>query len=328
MDTLPARSADTRFDVLAVGELNPDLILAGIGAGSPVLGTEQEARDQRLTLGSSAAITLVRLQRLGMKTSLVARVGADYFGDFCRRELNEAGVDTGYLLEDPHSGTGLTVGLSYEHDRLLVTYPGAMVRLLADDVQEEALRQTRHLHVTSIFLQRGLAPDLAGLLERARSSGVSTSLDTGWDPADRWVLADLEPAFPYLDLLLPNESEALAMSGQATTSEASRWLLDRGVGRVVVKRGPHGAVSHSATGEASHPGFVIEPVDTTGAGDSFNAGYLYGFLNGLHEIARLKLANACGALAACSIGGTGGASGLAEVEEFVKARGEVLSHLI
>lgn len=319
-DSAPPPDAPDALDVLAVGELNPDLILARIAAEAPRLGTEQEAASFRLTLGSSTAICTVGLQRLGLRTALVAVVGDDDFGRFCRGELEREGIETRYLRRDPERSTGLTVALAYARDRLLVTHPGAMVHLAAEAVPDAALRRARHLHVASFFLQRALQPGLAGLFERARAHGATTSLDTGWDPADRWELERLAPALAHVDVFLPNHAELAALSGTEDLADGAAWALERGVGRVVVKRGARGAASFGPEGRASHAGYAVDAIDTTGAGDSFGAGYLFAFLGGDPERERLRLGNACGALAAAALGGTGGFGSSARVREFLAER--------
>ena len=170
------------YDVLAVGELNPDLVLADIQAKEPRLGTEQEVGSFTTTLGSSTAICTVRLSRLGLKTALVAAVGDDEYGKFCIATLERERVATRHIVVDARLQTGVTVSLSYPKDRLLATFPGSMRALTAETVSDELLTRARHLHVASFFLQTALQPGLAHLFERAKARGLSTSLDTGWDP--------------------------------------------------------------------------------------------------------------------------------------------------
>jgi sugar/nucleoside kinase (ribokinase family) len=310
-------------DVLGVGELNPDLILGPMSGDGPRLGSEQEAEGLTLTLGSSTAICLVRLSRLGLRVKMVAKVGRDDYGGFCLTRLEEEGVDTRDVLVDPALATGLTVSLTYASDRLLATFPGSMRALTADEVPSAALAGARHLHVGSFYLQHALQPGLATLFERARRGGARTSLDPGWAPDGRWALPTLLAALPHTDVFMPNRKELAAVSSQPDIEAGAHWALDLGVRQVVVKDGPRGATLFR--GEApplSHPGYEVAVRDTTGAGDSFDAGFLYGFLTGLPPGASLKLGNACGALAAGALGGTGGFRSLAEVRSFLEARGE------
>ena len=312
------------YDVLAVGELNPDLVLAHIKASAPRLGTEQEVGAFSMTLGSSTAICAVRLRRLGKRVAMVARVGSDAYGNFCLERLREEGVVTEHILVDPTSQTGVTVSLAYPGDRLLMTFPGSMRELTVDMVLDELLERSRHLHVASFFLQEALQPGLPDLFARAKRLGVSTSLDTGWDPAERWVNRALDEVLAHTDYFFPNESELSRLAGEPEVEAAAQWALRRGAGTVVLKRGSRGATLYrSGAVPLEHPGYEVDTVDPTGAGDSFNAGFLYGVLNGWVHERSLRLANACGALATMAVGGTGGFRSLAEVQAFLASRGDI-----
>lgn len=310
-----------RHDVLAVGELNPDLILAGIRSPAPRLGTEQEFDGARLVLGSSTAIACVVMQRLGLATAMSAYVGEDEHGRFCRAALDREGVDTRLVRGRTDRATGLTVCLAYPDDRLLLTSKGAMALDPGDAVDDAVLRGVRHLHVGSFFLQDALRPALAGLFARARGWGVTTSLDTGWDPEERWLDADLQAALAHTSVLLPNALEFERLSGESELAAGLACLLDCGVGAVVLKRGAAGAVHGDAAGIVTHAGFAAHPVDTTGAGDAFNAGYLAAMLGGRPIEDRLAAGNACGALTVAAIGGTGGVTGPDQVRAYLARHG-------
>ncbi len=306
------------LDIIAVGELNPDLILAEMRADAPKLGTEQEVGRLELTLGSSTALCLVGLARLGLKTALVAKVGADEYGAFCLKRLREEGVNTDHVIVSPESRTGLTVSLTYPSDRLLATFPGSMRELRADEAPDELLARGKHLHVSSFFLQQALQPGLASLLERAKAGGLTTSLDTGWDPAEVWASAALEACLPHLDLLFPNEGELAALSAQPDPDEGAAWAFARGVRLVALKRGREGATFYQRNAAPLHQkAFSVEVVDTTGAGDAFDAGFLYGFLRSWEPGRSLELAAACGALTAVAVGGAGAFGNLDEVQRFL-----------
>ncbi|MCA9838668.1 MAG: sugar kinase, partial [Trueperaceae bacterium] len=296
-----------RFDILSVGELNPDLILADIAADGPVLGTEQEVGVFSRTLGSSTAICTVRLARLGLKTAMVAKVGNDDNGKFCIDFLRSERINTDYVLVDEAVQTGVTVSLTYSSDRLLATYPGSMRSLSAVDVPDELLASARHLHVASFYLQTALQPGLASLFKKAKSYGLSTSLDTGWDPREIWF--DEKKMFAktlaYTDIFLPNEKELFAMTGEANPRLAARSMLAYGIKSLVLKQGSKGSSLYLPNAEPlEQPGYSVNVIDTTGAGDSFNAGFLFGFLENYKYEQALTLGNACGALAVQAVGGT------------------------
>lgn len=306
-------------DVLCIGELNPDLVLSGIRADAPRLGIEQEFGDYLLTLGSSTAIACVLMQRLGLATAMSAYVGDDDYGRFCLARLIEEGVDVALVRVHDALPTGITVCLPYPSDRMLLTCKGTMTLNPADVVDDDVLRGVRHVHVGSFFLQDELRPAVAGVFARAKALGVTTSLDTGWDPAERWMDDDLRAVLGVTDYLFPNALEFENLSGERDVDAGMARLLALGVGAVVLKRGVEGAVHGDRDGLVARPGFVATAVDTTGAGDSFNAGYLSAMLRGEAVAERLAFGNACGALTVGAVGGTGGVRDVAQVRGVMAA---------
>ncbi|HKT01817.1 MAG TPA: PfkB family carbohydrate kinase, partial [Rugosimonospora sp.] len=250
--------------LLVVGDANPDLVLRGDVV--PRWGQAEQLLDGAdLVLGGSAAITACGTARLGVPTRLLAAVGADLYGGFVRDALRDRGVDiTG--LRTVAEPTGLSVILSAT-DRAILTLTGAIGALTAADI---ALDGVTHVHVSSYFLQPRLAAGLAGAFAAARAGGVTTSLDTNWDPAGRW--AGVREVLAYTDVFLPNEAELAAIGGAGA-------LVDGGT-TVVVKQGAAGARACWPGGSCAAPGLAVDTVDTTGAGDSFNAAFLAGWLAG------------------------------------------------
>jgi sugar/nucleoside kinase (ribokinase family) len=307
----------SRFDVLAIGELNPDLVLSDLRAQAPRLGTEQEFGAYLLTLGSSTAIACVLMQRLGLATAMSAYVGDDDYGRFCRAALAAEHVDVDLVRTHPTLATGLTVCLPYPADRLLLTCKGTMTLNPADCIDAGLLRRARHVHVGSFFLQDQLRPQLAGLFAMARSLGLTTSLDTGWDPSEQWLSDDLRATLAHTSILFPNDLEFENLAGTRDVEAGMVRLLDLGVDAVVLKRGADGAVHADRDGLSRHAGFHATAVDTTGAGDSLNAGYLAAMLRGAAVDERLRFGNACGALTVAAIGGTGGVSSADAVHAFL-----------
>lgn len=302
------------LDVLVLGELNPDLLLSGQDL-SPRFGQIETLVDQStLTLGSSGVIFATGCARLGLRTAIAGMVGDDLFGRYVCDRLGAFGVDVGGIVVDDAIDTGLTVILNRGEDRAMLTHPGAMAAMTAERVDPGQLARARHVHVTSYFLQRALQPGLPGLLAEARRGGATVSMDTNWDPAERWS-DGVSEALAQVDVFLPNEAEALALTG-AGSPEAAAERLAQTAGEVVVKLGARGALarSHGQTHRAAAPSIAV--VDTTGAGDSFDAGYVHGLLAGLPIGDRLRAACACGALATRALGGT---SAQASVDELAAA---------
>lgn len=311
------------IDVLVVGDANPDLILRGDVV--PRFGQSEQLLDRAdLTIGGSGAIVAHGLARLGLRTTMVAVIGADPFGALIRDQLAGTGVDVSQLRTDPVRPTGLSVILTHQDTRTTLTLVGSIGSLDPAGIGDDLLARARHVHASSFYLQPGLAHGLADLFTRARAAGASTSLDTNLDPADRWD--GLEDVLPVTDLLLPNRTEILALAARYAPGAdrgdlvaAARAMATLGP-MVVVKDGEHGAVAVSAAGPAIlEPGHPVAAVDTTGAGDSFDAAFLAGVLQDRPPAACLAMACRAGALSTRGIGGTSTQATAAEVNAAVTA---------
>jgi sugar/nucleoside kinase (ribokinase family) len=288
------------LDILVLGELNADLILRG-DVVPEWNQTEKLIDDAALTLGSSSAIFACGAARLGLRVAFVGVVGDDLLGRFCREALDARGVDTSGVVIDPALRTGMTVILQLPDDRAMLTFPGAIPMLRAELVDPALLQAARHIHVGSYFWQKALQPGLPALFAQARARGASTSLDTQWDPSGEW--AGLDAVLAATDILLPNEAEACALAGLAGWRPALEALAGR-VATVAVKRGAAGAAAMRGTAFAEAAAPVVQVVDAVGAGDSFDAGFVYGALAGWPIERSLALAVACGALSTRAAGGT------------------------
>lgn len=298
------------FDLLVIGEINPDLILRGEDV-TPAFGqAEKLIEDAHLTIGSSSVIMACGAARLGLKVAFAGLVGDDEFGRFMLAAMQERGLDTRACVVDPVAATGLSVILSRPRDRAILTHPGTMPLLRLAQLDEALLAQTRHLHVGSYFLLDALRPDLPGLFARARAQGLTTSLDTNWDPAGAW---DVAAMLPQVDIFFPNENEVLFMGGDEDFATALDVLAQQ-VETVAVKLGPRGGLARRGATAVSAPALPVDVVDTTGAGDSFDAGFLYGHLHDYALGDALALACACGSLSTRAPGGTAAQPTLAEAQ--------------
>jgi sugar/nucleoside kinase (ribokinase family) len=304
--------------ILVIGELNVDLIVSGLPT-LPVLGQELLCNDFQMALGSSSAICASWLAALGAMVDFWGKVGRDSYGEFVVSELDRRGIGTNGVIRDPDIRTGVTISLTYPNDRAMLTYLGSIAALRLDDLDLSFLACYDHLHSASIFLQRGLRPRLPTLYRAAKEAGLTTSLDSGWDPEEQWG-HDIFDVLPYVDFFMPNEVEALYFTG-ASTVEKAVAELGRYAGAVVVKLGREGALACSGGQVWKAPGFEVEVVDTTGAGDAFNAGFLYTHIaEGRPMPDALCFANACGAIAVTTIGGPSTLVSAAEVDAFIRER--------
>ena len=288
------------FDVLVAGEINPDLILADSDLTVRFSQHEALVDSATMTIDSSAAIFACGAARLGLKVAFIGVVGDDFFGHFMLESLTARNVDVSNVIVNPALDTGLSVILSRGVDRAILTHMGAMNALRADDIPDSLLAQARHFHVTSYFLQTALQPDLPALFARARGLGLSTSIDTNWDPEERWTGVDA--VLEETTIFLPNDAEALALTGAATVGEAARQLATK-ADTVAVKLGGDGALTCAGEGITRAAAIPIAVADTVGAGDTFDAGFVYGYLHGWDASASLQLGIACGSLSTREAGG-------------------------
>lgn len=292
-----------------------DLIASGM-ATPPQLGHEVLATGFQITLGSASAIFACGMARLGHPVTFISQIGEDEFGEFCLRMLQRAGIPTDRVNRAPHLKTGVTLSLSTPHDRALVTYLGAIAELTSEQIAPAIWDGHQHLHMTSYFLQEKLQPAFPDLFTAARQHGLTTSFDPNADPALGWK-DELREVIAGTDVLFVNESEAEQLTKQTNVNQALRQLGEQ-VPCVVIKLGAKGAAAIK-NGEVQFvPAFPITAVDTTGAGDSFAAGFINGFLARRTLRECLERGNACGALSALRAGGTAGQPDEAQITEFLQ----------
>lgn len=304
-----------KFDVLAIGELNADVIMSGLST-MPMAGREILSKDFSLELGSSTAICACGIARLGLRTGFLGKVGNDKLGGIVIEALKDYEINVKNIIIDKDIKTGITISLSNEADRALVTYLGSIESLSITDIDLGLLKQTRHIHVGSYFLQNKLRPGLLELFKEAKILGVTTSLDSGWDDTGVWDYG-IYNVLEYTDIFLPNSVEALNISKGKDINE-SLDILSKLCKTIVIKDGEYGARAKSGDRIVSKDGYKVQPIDTTGAGDSFNAGFIYGFLNNMDLEECLSMGNACGAISVKNIGGATACATLDEVNSIIK----------
>lgn len=295
-----SRTVPDRLDLLILGDANPDLVLTG--DIEPAFGQMERLLDAaHLTVGGSGAIVACGAARLGLRVAFCGVVGDDHFGRYLHDELERRGVDVRGLVVEPARSTGLTVVLARPDDRAILTHEGTIGDLRTELIDPELLAAAAHVHVASYFLQRRLAPNLPALFERLRADGVTTSIDPNGDPSERWD-GRLQALLPQVDVFLPNVTEATRIAGTASLEDAVIALAtDAGV--VVAKAGSDGALAARGDQLVRVAPPAVDPVDATGAGDSFDAGFLRSWLGGDPLERALAIANACGALSTKALGG-------------------------
>jgi len=294
-------TSQDKFDISVVGELNLDLVLYGL-PGHFDLDREYLASNLTLTLGSSSAIFAHNLALLGTRVGFHSAVGDDPLGKMCLERLTESGVDVSAVGTFPGKKTGLSVILPQPEKRFILTYPGVMADMRFEDLDLGLVCNAQHLHLSSYFLQKALRPRVPDLFRLAKQAGLSTSMDTNDDPDNRWE-RDVLDVLPWLDVLLPNEDEACRLARVDDPMQALDFLAAR-VSLVVMKRGDKGAVARHGSEAFEAPPTKIAAVDTIGAGDSFDAGFLHQFIRGAKIEDCLRYGNLTGALSTTRSGGT------------------------
>jgi sugar/nucleoside kinase (ribokinase family) len=290
------------FDTLVVGELNVDLILNQLEK-FPEIGKEIIAHKMVFTLGSSSAIFASNLSVLGSKTSFCGRVGRDAFANKILADLTLKEVDTKNIHRSDTADTGISVAFNFDEDRAMVTYPGAMNELEENHVTDEMLQSASHLHVSSVFLQPALKPNLAKLFSRAKQLGLTTSFDPQWDPAEKWD-CNWEELLAQVDVFLPNIEELKNITKKETIEDAVAAI--KNISKIiVVKNGSEGATIWTGTEFIQQPVFLNENVaDAIGAGDSFNAGFIHRFVQKKSVEMCAEFGALCGAINTTRSGGT------------------------
>ena len=312
------------MDVVVVGELNADLVLTGL-TSLPAYGEVRLAKDMRFALGSSSAIFACNLARLGKEVGFVGKVGVDETGNFLLRSLRDHGVETSQIIQSSTGRTGICVVMSFPHEYAMASYAGIRETFCLDDVNLDYVRTAKHMHMSSFYLQPALRPGCQELFRLAKEAGLSTSLDPDVDPSGKWN-GGMRELLPYVDIFLPNEQEAARISGETDTTAALN-NLSRLSRTVVIKRGANGVLTKCGERTREAPGFSVQPVDTTGAGDSFNAGFVFQFIQGAPLVNCVAWGNACGALSTRALGGTEGFPTRSEVEQFFSEHAEELENI-
>jgi sugar/nucleoside kinase (ribokinase family) len=302
--------ADQTFDLLVVGDLNPDIVVLDPHL-TPVFGqVETMVEAIRLTIGGSAGIMACGAARLGLSVAACGAVGDDEMGRWMTAALSARGVDTRHVVVDPAFATGATAILARGSDRAILTAMGTIDRLRAEDVPTELLATTRHVHAASTALQPLLRGGLPDLFRSARAAGATTSFDANWDPAERWE--GIDGLLTNADICFPNLAEARRWTGLTEPEAVARALVARaeanrdpaaGAPTVALKLGVDGALAirDGRLERARAPRVAV--ADTVGAGDAFDAGFVAATMSGWPLDETLRLAVACGSASTRGIGG-------------------------
>lgn len=298
------------YDVLVYGPLFCDLIFTDLPR-IPQPGTEVFAGNFTITIGGSA-IVAAGLQKLGAKVGLIADIGNDPMSRQIASLLDDLNIDRTLVREHPHPLTQLTVALSFPEDRAFITRfekpktPANLKSILHD-------YPARHIHICG-FLGAFDAPDACQI---AHDAGTTISMDPGWDET---ALRDplLHNMIRELDYFMPSRSELCLMLDEPDYEKALEKVHKQMKhGSIIMKNGAEGALAYGDNLREIAAPLLVTPIDTTGAGDAFDAGFLYALTKDYDMTTCLRYGAICGALTTTVIGGATGTPTLDEVQKWL-----------
>ncbi len=305
------------MDVLCLGILVADIVAKPIEE-MPGKGKLQLVDTMELHTGGCASNAGYDLNKLGVSTGLMGKVGMDGFGDFFIRYMEDSGLDTRGIKCTSSVNTSATmVMVSADGERTFFHYLGANGELSYDDIDFDIVREAKILHIAGAFLMPKFdGESTARVLKQARDLGIITSLDTAWDSRGNWMSL-LEPCLHHLDIFMPSIEEARMVTGKEEPPEIADFLLSYGIGTVALKMGEQGSYIRTRDWDIYVPIFEVETVDATGAGDAFAAGFLAGVSKGWDHKEAAKLASAVGACCVTAMGATAGVKNWQETLSFM-----------
>jgi len=304
---------------LFIGDINVDVMMGGMES-LPVVDREVTCQTYDVVMGASTVLCACAYRSLGGEAAIIGLVGRDEYGDFMLRGLGEFGVATDLVQRTSRVRTGVTVNLIYQSTRTQVTYPGTIAEFAGPELEEAVFRGFDHVHCGGVYLQTGFKPRITALLKLARNLGLTTSLDPQWDSTEQWQYMD--EWMPLLTWLFVNQDEAMSISKAPSPEAACRRLAER-TNCPLVKTGPEGALVCAGGNPRAVPGFPVPVVDTTGAGDSFDAGFLYAALEKRMAPAEAaRFANAAAARSCMFVGGVNARSSYEDVLRFMGVSSE------
>ena len=304
-----------KWDVFVYGDVNIDLVVPGVER-LPDPGTEVDVPAMETFVGGGAALFALGVAKLGLKPVFQGSLGRDMYGVYIRNLFREIGVDDILLADHGTKKTGISISFTTERDRCFLTYRGTNEGLSLCNMDLTRLPEARHVHVTGYEGATNHA-EYYDILKKIRAMGdVTVSFDVGWDMTGVWYegIFDL---LPMIDVLFMNETECTHYT-RCPDAESGAKKLAEGAGMAVIKLGKNGSMAVKDGVVTYAPAYRVKAVDTTGAGDSFNAGFICGFLRGLSMEESLKWGNACGALSVTALGGNTGFPTLPELEAWFR----------
>ena len=306
------------MDVLSLGIFVVDVLGRPIDR-FPEKGQLELFDELEIHTGGCANNTAIALSRLGISVGGMGKIGSDHFGGLVLQTLTENGVDTTGIQQDANVNTSFTfVAIASDGERSFCHYIGANGELCEADINWELLKTAKILHIAgALVMPKFDGHPMANVLRKAKTLGLTTSLDTAWDATGKW-LETLEPCLPFVDIFLPSLTEAEHLTGTSELPEIAQFFINYGISTVGIKMGDRGSYVATDTEELFIPAYPAEAIDATGAGDAYAAGFLAGTVMEWELKATAELASATGAACVTAIGTTAGIQNLEETLKICK----------
>ncbi|WMJ86682.1 carbohydrate kinase family protein [Anaerocolumna sp. MB42-C2] len=313
--------ADNKWDAFIYGDVNVDIVIPGV-EHFPLPGQEDVVDIMNTYVGGGAALFTLGLGKLGLNPVFQGTIGDDCYGKFIMEELKKTNTDCSLISVSRDNKTGISISFTNEKERSFLTYRGTNAEINLNSIKLDKVQKSRHIHLTGYEGNINHNKYLQLLKKVRKLNEVTISFDVGWDSTGEWYKGIYE-LFPYINVLFMNETEAIHYGRKDSALEVIQDFS--GYCEIAVaKLGKKGAIACSKGKDYTADSYPVTAVDTTGAGDSFNAGFIYGYLKGKDIMDCLKYGNGCGALSVTKLGGNTGFPVEDELLRFIKKQEERL----
>lgn len=291
-------------DVSIIGTIVFDIFIPEISK-YPRSGQAVDVKSIPIAVGGCGANTSIVLSKLGANVSLIGAVGQDLFGNFIINYLKENNVNIELVKISQKEQTSTSVLIiNDQNERSYFHTTGASEEIKVDAIALKQILNSKILHIGGVNLLPSLdGKPMAEILKKAKSRKIVTSIDLAWDTRNRWM-KNLKYSLPYIDILMGNKDEILALTSQKKIEKGIEVLHQFGVKIVVVKLGKDGSIVSKDFLIHQVPPFKVKAKDETGAGDAFAGGFLFGILQGRSLFDSAQIGNYIGALVTQEIGST------------------------
>lgn len=306
---------EKKWDVYVYGDVNMDLVIPNVEK-FPAPGQEDEVDVMETLVGGGAALFTLGIGKLGLFPVFQGTIGDDCYGKLILDEFQKRNVDSSLLEISQTQKTGISISFTNEKDRSFLTMRGTNAQIDISKIQVQEIKKARHVHVTGYAGSINHDAYLSVLRRIKEETKATVSFDVGWDSTGEWK-KEIYDLFPYIDVLFMNETEAIHY-GRKDTAEEAGWDFSNFCPVVALKLGKKGSIAFQDGKLYKKSCYPVEAIDTTGAGDSFNAGFIYAYLSGLTIEECLACGNGCGALSVTALGGNTGFPIEKELWEFIR----------